>query len=60
MLVKVFAVVWMGIIIFWDVTLCDRGQHGGLTFMVLKFHENLQILENGTTTLSKHQAPYTL
>jgi len=23
MLVKVFAVVWMGIIIFWDVTMCD-------------------------------------
>lgn len=35
-------------------------QCGGLTFMILMFHANLQILENGTTTLSKHQKPNTL
>jgi len=67
MLVKVFAVVWMGIIVFWDVTLCEwylipniMRQLGGLTFTILKFHENLQILVNGTTSLSKHQEPNTL
>ena len=34
-------------------------QRGGLTFKVVKFHENLQILANRTTSLLKHQEPNT-